>query len=42
MNEVETEFATAIAMARHALEQFRREPIVPKHEILCDSLVLAV
>ena len=28
MNEVETEFETAVAMARYALEQFRREPIV--------------
>ena len=28
MNEVETEFETAIAMARYALEQFRREPLV--------------
>jgi hypothetical protein len=28
MNEVETEFQSAIAVARHALEQFNAEPLV--------------
>ena len=29
MNEVETEFQSALATARHALEQFNAEPVVP-------------
>jgi hypothetical protein len=28
MKEIETEFQTAIATARHALEQFNKEPLV--------------
>ncbi len=29
MGQVETEFASALATARHALEQFNAEPMVP-------------
>lgn len=28
MNELETEFQSAVATARHALEQFRAEPLI--------------